>query len=414
MTRDAADEEVRRHGERLARLAHAAEVDRGQDHDEPDRDLDAVRVEHRQRGDDVVDTGGHRDGDGHDVVDEQRRRHDQAGLLAEVLVRHLVVAAAGRVRLDELAVGQHHHDQQHDDGCGDPGRERQECEPADEQDHQEFLRRVRHGGEGVAREDRERKPLGEQLPLELVGREWIADQPTFWRPDFVSHEWRHYSFLRAPRLQSRARTEAARLAVDPRGRAAGRARAGRDHRGADPGAPEPGFVEPGAAAPRSGRRLRRRRATTAASARSRSPTEDGGEPDTSALTVGEHLVVSGSGYDPSRGIYVAICVIPADPATKPGPCIGGVPDQAEQEVAEGTDPVRAQQLDQRRLGVEAVRRSQLRRPRRRHLHRLPRGRRSGRRRVRLPRGRLRASTRATTTPHPSDRVQDLHIPVAFG
>ena len=45
---------------------------------------------------------------------------------------------------------------------------------------------------------------------------------------------------------------------------------------------------------------------------------------------------SGSGYDPSRGIYVAICVIPADAATKPGPCIGGVPDQAEQEVAEGT------------------------------------------------------------------------------
>ena len=58
--------------------------------------------------------------------------------------------------------------------------------------------------------------------------------------------------------------------------------------------------------------------------------------DTSNLTVGEKLVVSGTGYDGSRGIYVAICKIPDDPATKPGPCIGGVPDQAEQTVDAGT------------------------------------------------------------------------------
>jgi len=37
-------------------------------------------------------------------------------------------------------------------------------------------------------------------------------------------------------------------------------------------------------------------------------------------------VVSGSGYDAGQGIYVAICVIPDDPATKPGPCLGGVPE----------------------------------------------------------------------------------------
>ncbi len=54
---------------------------------------------------------------------------------------------------------------------------------------------------------------------------------------------------------------------------------------------------------------------------------DAGVVDTSALAVGERIVVSGTGYDGSRGIYVAICVIPADPTIKPGPCIGGVPDQ---------------------------------------------------------------------------------------
>lgn len=66
------------------------------------------------------------------------------------------------------------------------------------------------------------------------------------------------------------------------------------------------------------------------------PAEPGGTVDTSALEVGQRLVVSGTGYDGSRGIYVAICVIPDSPADKPGPCIGGVPDQEQSEVAEGT------------------------------------------------------------------------------
>ena len=63
---------------------------------------------------------------------------------------------------------------------------------------------------------------------------------------------------------------------------------------------------------------------------------DGGPADTSALVEGDQLIVHGSGYDPSRGIYVAICVIPDDPTVKPGPCIGGVPDQENEEVEVGT------------------------------------------------------------------------------
>ena len=57
--------------------------------------------------------------------------------------------------------------------------------------------------------------------------------------------------------------------------------------------------------------------------------EPGGVVDTSALAAGDRIVVSGTGYDAARGIYVAICVIPDDPATKPGPCLGGVPSQEE-------------------------------------------------------------------------------------
>lgn len=53
--------------------------------------------------------------------------------------------------------------------------------------------------------------------------------------------------------------------------------------------------------------------------------EPGGAVDTSTLEVGERVVVSGTGYDASRGIYVAICAIPDEPGGKPGPCLGGVP-----------------------------------------------------------------------------------------
>jgi hypothetical protein len=66
-------------------------------------------------------------------------------------------------------------------------------------------------------------------------------------------------------------------------------------------------------------------------------TVDGtGQVDTSALSPGDRFVVSGSGYDPERGIYVAICAIADDPTVKPGPCLGGVPSGGEQEIEEGT------------------------------------------------------------------------------
>jgi hypothetical protein len=64
--------------------------------------------------------------------------------------------------------------------------------------------------------------------------------------------------------------------------------------------------------------------------------QPGGTVDTSALAPGDRFVVSGTGYDPARGIYVAICAIPDDPSVKPGPCLGGSPDGEAVEVPEGT------------------------------------------------------------------------------
>jgi hypothetical protein len=63
---------------------------------------------------------------------------------------------------------------------------------------------------------------------------------------------------------------------------------------------------------------------------------DGSAPDLSSVTPGDQLVVSGSGFDASIGIYVAVCKVPDSVEVKPGPCLGGVPDiEAEQTGAEG-------------------------------------------------------------------------------
>ena len=55
------------------------------------------------------------------------------------------------------------------------------------------------------------------------------------------------------------------------------------------------------------------------------------------VSSGDRLVVSGSGYDPRNGIYVAVCKIPSSPDQRPGPCLGGVPSTD----VEGDDGQRA-------------------------------------------------------------------------
>lgn len=63
---------------------------------------------------------------------------------------------------------------------------------------------------------------------------------------------------------------------------------------------------------------------------------EGDAVDTSALAVGQRVVVAGAGFDAGQGIYVALCVLPDSPAVKPGPCIGGVPTSTDGERAPGS------------------------------------------------------------------------------
>ena len=67
--------------------------------------------------------------------------------------------------------------------------------------------------------------------------------------------------------------------------------------------------------------------------------EGGEEVDLSQLQPGQRLVVSGSGFDPDSGIYVAICALPPTVDVKPGPCLGGVPE------SEATAPGEQGQVD---------------------------------------------------------------------
>jgi hypothetical protein len=63
--------------------------------------------------------------------------------------------------------------------------------------------------------------------------------------------------------------------------------------------------------------------------------EAGTEVSLDGITPGQRLVVTGSGFDASLGIYVAICQIPDSPFTKPGPCLGGVPELEGESGGEG-------------------------------------------------------------------------------
>ena len=56
---------------------------------------------------------------------------------------------------------------------------------------------------------------------------------------------------------------------------------------------------------------------------------NGDDRDLSAIVPGDRIIVSGSGYDPGTGIYVAVCKVPEAPNERPGPCLGGVPSTEE-------------------------------------------------------------------------------------
>ena len=103
---DADDEEVRGDGEDAARLPDAAKVAEHQNSQKRrGTSPRGTPSSARQRRRDGEHAGRDADRDGQRVVDEERRRGDEAGALPDVLLGDDVRAAARRIGVDRLAVG---------------------------------------------------------------------------------------------------------------------------------------------------------------------------------------------------------------------------------------------------------------------------------------------------------------------
>lgn len=66
-------------------------------------------------------------------------------------------------------------------------------------------------------------------------------------------------------------------------------------------------------------------------------TPSGDAADLSRVNAGDVVIVRGSGFDTSIGIYVSVCKIPDDVTEKPSPCLGGIPEDATEEQEQPTE-----------------------------------------------------------------------------
>ncbi len=191
---DACSDECEHHGdegicgqcEEDSRLTHAAQVHDGEQQDEEQRKAHLVRGERRHGGGQGEDTGRDRNGNGEDVVDEQRRGGDEARQGPEILFRDDVCPAARLVRLDGLDVGEH-DDREH---CRDGQRDRQDevggSERRGDENRERRFRGVRNRGERVRREDRQSQGLRQQRFVDVACCARRADDDSLQRVEALT------------------------------------------------------------------------------------------------------------------------------------------------------------------------------------------------------------------------------------
>ncbi len=147
-----------------------------QEDDEGDRETHLVRLERGHGGRQSEHARGDRDGDGEDVVDEERRRRDEARQPSEVVLGDDVGAAARLVGVHRLRVGEDDDRQHCCDHDGDrhdqAGRRRRGCDQHDEP----RLGRVGHRRQRVGGEDRQGELLRDERVVHLAARARAADE----------------------------------------------------------------------------------------------------------------------------------------------------------------------------------------------------------------------------------------------
>jgi hypothetical protein len=92
------------------------------------------------------------------------------------VVGDLVVASSGRIGVNQLTVGGHHDAQQAKYGEGDIRREVEVGQATQGEDDEDLLSGVRDRRQGVAGEDGQRDPLGQQRLVEALAAQRPTDE----------------------------------------------------------------------------------------------------------------------------------------------------------------------------------------------------------------------------------------------
>ena len=163
------------------RLAEPPKIGQGDQRHYRQRDEEPVGKHAGKRGGHCRHARGDADRNGHDVVDHQRGGGDHPREPPEVLGAHDVGAAAGRIGVDGLLVGERHDRQKARHREGDPEREMQQGHPdAGPHENDEYLLSgVCRRGDRIRREDRKSDQFGEPCLVLLVRRDRLTDEYSF-------------------------------------------------------------------------------------------------------------------------------------------------------------------------------------------------------------------------------------------
>jgi hypothetical protein len=171
------DEEVRREHEREARLAQAAEVDDGQDRQDDEAEEQCVREQRGDRRDERAHARRDAHRDVEHVVERERRPGEERGVGAEVLLGDGVRAAAARVCVDGLTVGEVDDAQDADDERADRPDVREARGAEGDEQRERRLGPVRGRGERVEPQHRDARERADLLVLRFFVREGPTEQP---------------------------------------------------------------------------------------------------------------------------------------------------------------------------------------------------------------------------------------------
>ncbi len=170
-----ADKQIGGNREGHAGIAHAAEIEDGDDDQNANAEGNRVRQQRRNGRNQGADSRGNAHGGRKDVIGEQRGRGKQAGRRAKVEARHGIGAAAGGIGGDGLAIGEVHDHQQRDDGGADRNDVAHAEQAKRNQQAEGRFRAVSRRAERVETKDRDALRRTDLLGAFVTGLDGLTD-----------------------------------------------------------------------------------------------------------------------------------------------------------------------------------------------------------------------------------------------